>query len=105
MPKVVSASGRYVTTTPRVTSYLVEHAPQMQPDVFTEQLIAAALQARDTRPEASPPGRGVVEPLTPAELRIPRLLPTSTYLQIADTCTSRATQSKSSCGRSTKSSG
>jgi len=31
------------------------------------------------------PGRGLAEPLTPAELRILTLLPTSTYLQIADT--------------------
>ena len=50
-----------------------------------EQLIAAALQVRDTQPEASLPGRGLVGPLTPAEPRILRLLPTSTYLQIADT--------------------
>ena len=31
------------------------------------------------------PGRGLAEPLTAAELRILKLLPTSTYLQIAET--------------------
>jgi LuxR family maltose regulon positive regulatory protein len=50
-----------------VTSYLVEHATQLRPDLFTEQLTAA-------------------------ELRILKLLPTSTYLQMADTlCISRNT--------------
>ena len=34
---------------------------------------------------AASPGRGLAEPLTAAELRILKLLPTSTYLQIADT--------------------
>ena len=32
-----------VTTAPQVTSYLVEHAAQLRPDPFTEQLIRAAL--------------------------------------------------------------
>ena len=74
-----------VTTAPQVTSYLVEHAPQLRPDPFTGQLVAAALQARATQLEAVTPGRGLAEPLTGAELRILKLLPTSTYLQIADT--------------------
>ena len=74
-----------VTTAPQVTSYLVEHAPQLRPDPFTEQLIAAALEARATQPDASRPGRVLAEPLTAAELRILKLLPTSTYLQIAAT--------------------
>ncbi|HEX5295126.1 MAG TPA: LuxR C-terminal-related transcriptional regulator [Streptosporangiaceae bacterium] len=74
-----------VTTAPQVTSYLVEHAPQLRPDPFTGQLVAAALQARATQPDAVTPGRGLAEPLTAAELRILKLLPTSTYLQIADT--------------------
>jgi LuxR family transcriptional regulator, maltose regulon positive regulatory protein len=74
-----------VTTDPRVTSYLVEHAPQLRPDPFTKQLIAAALQTRATQPDGSLSGRGLAEPLTAAELRILKLLPTSTYLQMADT--------------------
>jgi len=74
-----------VTTAPQVTSYLVEHAPQLRPDPFTGRLVAAALQARATQLDAVPPGRGLAEPLTAAELRILKLLPTSTYLQIADT--------------------
>jgi LuxR family maltose regulon positive regulatory protein len=68
-----------------VTSYLVEHAPQLRPDPFTGQLIAAALQARAIQLDGGSPGRGLAEPLTAAELRILKLLPTSTYLQIAET--------------------
>ena len=74
-----------VTTAPQVTSYLVERAPQLRPDPFTGQLIAAALQVRAIELAAASPGRGLAEPLTAAELRILKLLPTSTYLQIADT--------------------
>ncbi|MGH3418555.1 MAG: response regulator transcription factor, partial [Streptosporangiaceae bacterium] len=74
-----------VTTDPEVTSYLVEHATQLRPDPFTEQLIAAALAMRATQPGGSGPRRGLAEPLTAAELRILKLLPTSTYLQMADT--------------------
>ena len=46
-----------VTTAPQVTSYLVEHAPQLRPDPFTGQLVAAALQVR-----AVPAGRGLAGP-------------------------------------------
>ena len=74
-----------VTTAPQVTSYLVEHAPEMRRDPFTGQLIAAALQVRATHADGSPARRGVTQQLTPAELRILKLLPTSTYLQIAAT--------------------
>ena len=74
-----------VTTSPQVTSYLVEHSKQARPDPFTEQLIAAALQVRAAQPVAHRPGGGLAEPLTAAELRVLKLLPTSTYLQIAAT--------------------
>ncbi len=74
-----------VGTDPRVTGYLVEHAPQLRADPFVEQLIAAALEMRATQPDGSRSSRGLAEPLTPAELRILRLLPTSTYLQMAET--------------------
>jgi LuxR family maltose regulon positive regulatory protein len=74
-----------VTTAPQLTRYLVEHAPQMRADPFTEQLIAAALEARATQPDTSQPGRALIEPLTPAEMRILKLLPTGTYLQMAAT--------------------
>jgi len=47
---------------------------------------------RATETEAFRPGRALIEPLTAAELRILRLLPTSTYLQMAATlCISRNT--------------
>jgi LuxR family transcriptional regulator, maltose regulon positive regulatory protein len=74
-----------VTTASQVTSYLVEHSVQMLADPFTKQLIAAALEVRATEP-TTPAGRPMLaEPLTPAELRILRLLPTSTYRQMAAT--------------------
>ena len=74
-----------VTTAPPVTIYLIEHSAQMRHDPFTDQLIAAALQVRATQPDASRPGHVLAELLTPAELRVLKLLPTSTYLQIAAT--------------------
>jgi LuxR family transcriptional regulator, maltose regulon positive regulatory protein len=74
-----------LTTSSLVTGYLIEHATQMQPDPFTEQLIAAALQARAAQPDASRRGRALAEPLTATQLRILRLLPTSNPLQIAAT--------------------
>ena len=74
-----------VTTAPQVTSYLVEHAAQAGPDPFMEQLIGAALEVRATQPDASRSRCVLIEPLTAAELRILKLLPTSTYLQMAAT--------------------
>ena len=74
-----------MTTAPQVTGYLAGHSAQLRPDPFTEQLISAALQVRAVSPEASRPGRALIEPLTEAELRILKLLPTSTYLQMAAT--------------------
>jgi len=74
-----------VTTAPRVTGYLIEHSAQLRPDPFIKQLIAAALDAHVTEPGAHQPGGAPAAPLTPAELRILRLLPTSTYLQMAET--------------------
>ena len=74
-----------VTTAPQVTGYLIEHSTQLRPDPFIKQLIAAALDAHATEPGAHRPGGLPAAPLTPAELRILRLLPTSTYLQMAET--------------------
>ena len=68
-----------------MTSYLVGHSAQMRPDPYTDQLIAVALDVRATQPDASRPGRVLIEPLTAGELRVLKLLPTSTYLQIAAT--------------------
>ncbi|MGD0701058.1 MAG: LuxR C-terminal-related transcriptional regulator [Trebonia sp.] len=73
-----------VTTAPQVTGYLVEHATQVRPDPFLQQLVVAALEVRATRQDSSAPHGTTVEPMTPAELRILKLLPTSTYLQIGD---------------------
>jgi LuxR family maltose regulon positive regulatory protein len=72
-----------VTTAPQVTSYLIEHSVQAGPDPFKEQLVNAALEVHATQPDASPPGHMLIEPLTAAETGILKLLPTSTYLEIA----------------------
>jgi len=74
-----------VTTAPQVTSYLIEHSTQGRPDPFIEQLISTALDVRATQPDASRSRQVLIEPLTAAEMRILKLLPTSTYLQIAAT--------------------
>ena len=74
-----------VTAAPQVTSYLVADMPRARADPFTEQLIAAALEVRAAHPAASRSRRVLAEPLTAAELRVLKLLPTSTYLQIAGT--------------------
>jgi LuxR family transcriptional regulator, maltose regulon positive regulatory protein len=74
-----------VTTAPQVTSYLVEHASRLRSDPFIDKLVAAALEVRAAQPGSAPSSRVLAEPLTAAEERVLRLLPTSTYLQIADT--------------------
>ena len=74
-----------VTTAPQVTSYLIGHSTQARPDPFIEQLIGAALEVRATQLDASRSRRMLTEPLTATEMRILKLLPTSTYLQIAAT--------------------
>ena len=77
--------GTVVTTAPQVTSYLIEQSTQVPPEPFLKRLIAAALEARATQPEGSRSHGKLAEPLTATELRILKLLPTSTYLQIAAT--------------------
>ncbi len=73
-----------IMTSPEVSAYLVEHAAELLPDPFIEQLVTAALKVRAAQDSAGQPGRVLVEPLTAAEQRVLALLPTSTYLQIAD---------------------
>ena len=73
-----------ITTAPQLSSYVVEHAAQLRSDPFIEQLVAAALEVRATQVGSAPPGRVLADPLTVAEQRVLTLLPTSTYLQIAD---------------------
>ena len=53
-----------VTTAPQVTGYVVEHAAQLRPDPFTEQLVAAALEVRATQPGSAASSRALTEPLT-----------------------------------------
>jgi LuxR family transcriptional regulator, maltose regulon positive regulatory protein len=72
-----------VSTAPQVTSYLVEHSAPAHPDPFTEQLIGAALEVRAAQPDTGESRRRTAGPLTAAELRVLKLLPTSTYPQIA----------------------
>ena len=73
-----------IMTSPEVSAYLVEHAAELLPDPFIEQLVTAALEVRAAEDGTGQPGRVLVEPLTVAEQRVLALLPTSTYLQIAD---------------------
>ena len=73
-----------IMTSPEIPAHLVEHAAELLPDPFIEQLITAALEVRASQDGAGWPGRVLVEPLTVAEQRVLALLPTSTYLQIAD---------------------
>src|SRR5450755_271985 len=72
-----------VTTAPQVTRYLLEHSTHTPPEPFLEQLIGATLEVRATQPGASRSGGIPVGQLTAAELRVLKLLPTTTYLQIA----------------------
>ena len=72
-----------VTTAPQVTRYLVEHSTYALPDSFLERIIRAALEVRATEPGRS--GRILTAPLTEAELRILRLLPTTSSVQMAAT--------------------
>jgi LuxR family transcriptional regulator, maltose regulon positive regulatory protein len=72
-----------VTTAPEVTRYLVEHSTHVRPDPFMEQVISAALEERAAQPDAAPARRVLIEPLTAAETRILKLLPTCTHLQTA----------------------
>jgi len=74
-----------VTTAPQVTSYLVEYSAQARPEPFLEQLVAAALDVRATQIDGSQPRGVFAVHLTDTELRVLKLLPTSTYLQIAAT--------------------
>ena len=74
-----------VTTALEVKRYLVEHSAQMQPDPFLERIIAAAMEVRAAQAGAAQSAGLVVQPLTAAQLRILKLLPTTTYLQIAAT--------------------
>ena len=72
-----------ITAAPQVRRYLTGQAAQLRPDPFTEQLITAALQERTAQPQPSRSGHMPAEPLTAAEMRILKLLPASTYPQIA----------------------
>ena len=72
-----------VTTAPQVTRYLVEHSTDALPDPFLRRITGAALEVRATQPERS--GRILAAPLTDAELRVLKLLPTTSYAQIAAT--------------------
>lgn len=76
-----------ITAAPQVTSYLIEHLAEMKPDPYIRQLSEAAIAVRDSRPGAGAAQArdGLIEPLTEAELHVLRLLPTSSYQQIAAT--------------------
>jgi LuxR family transcriptional regulator, maltose regulon positive regulatory protein len=70
-----------VTTAPQVTRYLVENSTHGLPDPFLKRIIAAALEVRAMQPERS--GHILNAPLTDAELRVLKLLPTTSPAQMA----------------------
>ena len=72
-----------LTTVPQVTRYLIEHSTYALPDPFIARIIGAALEVRATQPERS--SRILTAPLTDAELRVLKLLPTTSYAQMAAT--------------------
>ena len=74
-----------VTTAPQLTKYLTGHLPQARQDPYAKQLARAAVAVRAAQARGAGPGRGLIEPLTEAQLRVLKLLPTSSYLQIAAT--------------------
>ena len=74
-----------VTTAPQVTRYLIENMTGVGPEPLLEPFIAAALEVRTTHLDAGRPREVLIEPLTAAELRVLKLLPTSTYQQMAAT--------------------
>ena len=74
-----------VTTAPQVTSYLIEHITQLASDPYTKRLTRAALAVRATQPGSAESRHGLIAPLTKSELRVLKLLPTSSYMQIAST--------------------
>ena len=73
-----------VSAAPQVTGYLIEHVIPGRRDPYIDQLARAGLEARAAQPDASRSRSLLAEPLTPAELRVLKLLPTSTYLQMAE---------------------
>jgi LuxR family maltose regulon positive regulatory protein len=74
-----------VSTSPEVTRYLVEHSTQVQPEPFLERIITAAVEVRAAQTGDARSADLMPEPLTAAQLRILKLLPTTTYSQIAAT--------------------
>jgi LuxR family maltose regulon positive regulatory protein len=74
-----------VTAAPQVTTYLIEHSTQLRQDPYVRHLIAAALETHAVHPAVTAVKDVPGNALTPAELRVLKLLPTSTYLEIAAT--------------------
>jgi len=72
-----------VSAAPQVAGYLAAHAARLWPDPFTEQVVKAALEVRAIQEGVSGASHTIARSLTAAELRVLRLLPTSTYAQIA----------------------
>jgi LuxR family maltose regulon positive regulatory protein len=74
-----------VTSAPQIASYLIMHATQLQQDPFAERVTSAAMDVRAAWQPVLRGGHLLAEPLTAAEQRILKLLPTSTYLEMAAT--------------------
>jgi LuxR family transcriptional regulator, maltose regulon positive regulatory protein len=74
-----------VSTAPEVTRYLAGQSAQIEPGPFLERIITAAMEVRAAQTGAARSAGLMPEPLTAAQLRILKLLPTTTYPQIAAT--------------------
>lgn len=74
-----------VSSAPQIASYLIMHAAQLQQDPFAERVTSAAMDARAAWQPVLRGGHLLAEPLTAAEQRVLKLLPTSTYLEMAAT--------------------
>jgi LuxR family transcriptional regulator, maltose regulon positive regulatory protein len=74
-----------VTVSRQVTGYIVEHSADIARDPFMERLIEAAIEVRAVQLDVARSRHAHVEPLTAAELRILKLLPTGSYAQMATT--------------------
>jgi LuxR family transcriptional regulator, maltose regulon positive regulatory protein len=73
-----------VTAAPQLTTYLLEQTSPARTDPLIERLVSACVDVRAVWPAMPPSGGLPAEPLTDAEMRVLKLLPTSTYLQISD---------------------
>jgi LuxR family transcriptional regulator, maltose regulon positive regulatory protein len=77
---------------PRLTAFAPEHSAQIQAEPFLERIITAAMEVCAAQTGAARSAGLMPEPLTAAQLRILKLLPTTTYPRSRPPFTSRTTR-------------